>query len=270
MWRYMWRQGPPTCIQFPVWACHIHIVKSSEPAKTTSPLGCHFSQSIEPLGPSNDLISWPSVVFHTFTIPAQYDGGWWWLHAGHRMEETLYLPFLLLQQASPCNWILWRPPSRCGQKARRSTGSRQCSLAHPALPSRGKLDHLDRQWPRGRDGQDSRPQPGPNLIVIWTGIRTSHDGCGSPSHILLSHMNLRQSELQTRTCMTLKAMYWLILKHWEISSSLLVFIIMFIIILAFFDFILAYIDTQRYIYTCTRLQLLGTMLCPPLTSCLSG
>ena len=41
-----------TCMRLPSPAFHIHAVKSSEPARSTLPLGCHRTHSNPPPGPS--------------------------------------------------------------------------------------------------------------------------------------------------------------------------------------------------------------------------
>jgi hypothetical protein len=63
------RQPPPrTCMQLPVCASHIHMVKSSLPASRMSPLGCHATQSMPSPGPSRVCTQLPSDTCHTLTL----------------------------------------------------------------------------------------------------------------------------------------------------------------------------------------------------------
>lgn len=59
-----------TCMQCAVCASHIHMVKSSDPASTTSPLGCQHSHSRPPPGPSRVLTDAPLLLFHTRAVPS--------------------------------------------------------------------------------------------------------------------------------------------------------------------------------------------------------
>lgn len=62
---------PHTCMQFPDCASHIHSVKSSLPASTTSPFGCHVTHSTPSPGPSSVWTQLPSDTHHTRTVESR-------------------------------------------------------------------------------------------------------------------------------------------------------------------------------------------------------
>lgn len=69
-----WSTLPPlarTCMQSPLRASHIHTLKSSEPARTTSPLGCHVTQCTSSAGPSSVLRQAPSAADQTRTVESR-------------------------------------------------------------------------------------------------------------------------------------------------------------------------------------------------------
>lgn len=59
-----------TRIFAPVSAFQSQAVKSSDPARMTSPLGCQCNHSIVPVGPSSMRLHCPEEVSHTPTFPA--------------------------------------------------------------------------------------------------------------------------------------------------------------------------------------------------------
>jgi len=63
-----------TCMYAPVSAIHIHMVMSSEPARSTLPLGCHRTHSMAPSGPSRVCTSCPVAASQTLTTPARACG----------------------------------------------------------------------------------------------------------------------------------------------------------------------------------------------------
>ena len=68
-----WRAGL-ACMQAPVDACHIHAVKSSQPASTTSPRGCQASHSTASPGPSRLWRHLPDDACNPKRRPGQSGG----------------------------------------------------------------------------------------------------------------------------------------------------------------------------------------------------
>ena len=59
-----------TCMHWPLSVFHIQAVKSSEPATSTAPRGCHCSQMMPSSGPSSVRRHAPVAASQIFTLPA--------------------------------------------------------------------------------------------------------------------------------------------------------------------------------------------------------
>lgn len=78
-----------TCMMMPVSAFHIQAEKSSEPASSTLPLGCHCSQSMASPGPSRVPVRLPVLLSHIFTRPAARRLSWGTLQTAYSADTAM-------------------------------------------------------------------------------------------------------------------------------------------------------------------------------------